>query len=155
MNCPFCNASDSKVIDSRPIEEGAAIRRRRECVGCLKRFTTYEKVEEMAMVVVKRDGGREVFDKNKIMNGLLKACEKRWIPMDTLNEMVNDIELELRNSLKQEIPSRVIGEAVMKRLKEVDSVAYVRFASVYRHFEDIDHFILELEKLNGEKKSET
>src|SRR5450830_2063003 len=84
MNCPFCNASDSKVIDSRPIEEGAAIRRRRECVGCLKRFTTYEKVEEMAMVVVKRDGGREVFDKNKIMNGLLKACEKRWIPMDTL-----------------------------------------------------------------------
>lgn len=155
MNCPFCNASDSKVIDSRPIEEGAAIRRRRECVGCLKRFTTYEKVEEMAMVVVKRDGGREVFDKNKIMNGLLKACEKRWIPMDTLNEMVNDIELELRNSLKQEIPSRVIGEAVMQRLKEVDSVAYVRFASVYRHFEDIDHFILELEKLNGEKKSET
>jgi len=154
MNCPFCHAEDSKVIDSRPIEEGTAIRRRRECVGCLKRFTTYEKVEEMAMVVVKRDGGREVFNKNKILNGLLKACEKRCIPMDVLNEMVNDIELELRNLLKQEIPSRIIGEAVMKRLKEVDSVAYVRFASVYRHFEDIDHFILELEKLNGEKKSE-
>ncbi len=154
MNCPFCNTADSKVIDSRPIEEGTAIRRRRECIRCLRRFTTYEKVEEMAMVVVKRDGGREVFDRNKILNGLLKACEKRCIPMDTLNEMVNDIELELRNSLKQEISSRVIGEAVMRRLKEVDSVAYVRFASVYRHFEDIDHFILELEKLSGEKKTE-
>lgn len=152
MKCPYCHADDSRVIDSRPIEDGEAIRRRRECVDCGKRFTTFEEVEQTAMVVVKRDGRREVFDRNKIMGGLLRACEKRPIPVETLHKLANDVELEMRNLLQPEIPTRFIGEAVMKRLREVDTVAYVRFASVYRHFEDIDHFMVELKKLSKDEK---
>ncbi len=147
MKCPFCGTWDSRVVDSRPTEEGAAIRRRRECTECQKRFTTYEKLDEIPLVVVKRDGRREVFSRAKILTGLLKSCEKRYIPVETLERLVSDVERELRNSLRQEVDSVLIGEMVMERLKDVDAVAYVRFASVYRHFEDVGKFMLELEKL--------
>lgn len=147
MKCPFCQAEDSRVIDSRPISEGRAIRRRRECIACNRRFTTFEEVEQSTMMVVKRDGRRQVFDRNKIMNGLLRASEKRPLPVEVLESLAAEVETEMRNTLKPEIPSIEIGEAVMKRLKDLDPVAYVRFASVYRDFEDIDHFMLELKKM--------
>jgi transcriptional repressor NrdR len=151
MKCPFCQADDSRVVDSRPIQDGQAIRRRRECVFCSRRFTTFEEVEQAVMMVVKRDGRRQEFDRNKIMNGLVRACEKRPIPVEVLQKIATDVELEMRNNLKAEIESKDIGEAIMRRLRELDTVAYIRFASVYRDFEDLDHFMNELKKIREEE----
>ena len=147
MKCPFCEFHDSKVIDSRAAEEGNSIRRRRECLQCAKRFTTYEMVEDLPLRVVKKDGRRMAFDRSKILNGLMKACEKRPISLEVLEETADKVEKELRNSMEREIPSRLIGEVLMKHLKNLDHVAYVRFASVYREFTDIDNFMQELEAL--------
>jgi transcriptional repressor NrdR len=147
MKCPYCSYLESRVLDSRPTEEGTAVRRRRECVQCLKRFTTYEKIEEVPLVVVKKDGRREPFNRNKILNGLLKACEKRPVPMDVLERAADEIERDLRSTLDREVDSKVIGEMVMEKLRTIDEVAYVRFASVYRQFKDINRFMEELEKL--------
>lgn len=147
MRCPFCEFHDSKVIDSRAAEEGNSIRRRRECLQCAKRFTTYEMVEDLPLRVIKKDGRRMAFDRSKILNGLMKACEKRPISITVLEETADKVEKELRNSMEREIPSRVIGEVLMKHLKNLDHVAYVRFASVYREFTDIDNFMQELEAL--------
>ena len=159
MKCPFCEFHDSKVIDSRAAEEGKSIRRRRECLQCAKRFTTYEMVEDLPLRVVKKDGRRMAFDRSKILNGLMKACEKRPISLEVLEETADKVEKELRNSMEREIPSRLIGEVLMKHLKNLDHVAYVRFASVYREFTDIDNFMQELEALKdtaaNNKKSET
>jgi transcriptional repressor NrdR len=149
MKCPFCETPDTKVIDSRPTEEGQAIRRRRECVKCGKRFTTYEKVEEMLFMVVKSDGRRESFDRNKILNGIIRACEKRPVSLDQMEAVVNDIERGLNNMMEKEISSKFIGEVVMDHLKDLDEVAYVRFASVYRQFKDVNTFVAEIEKLLG------
>ncbi len=149
MKCPYCDHPDSKVIDSRPTEDGRAIRRRRECISCGKRFTTYEKVEEVLFMVVKRDGSRESFDRNKILNGIIKACEKRPVTREQMDEVVNNIERGLNNMMEKEISSAFIGEVVMDHLKELDEVAYVRFASVYRQFKDVGTFIAEIEKLLG------
>jgi transcriptional repressor NrdR len=151
MKCPFCGYADSKVIDSRPAEDGTTIRRRRECLECQKRFTTYEIIERMPLVVIKRDGSRESFDKVKIINGVIRACEKRPVTMTQIENLANDIELELRGRLESEVKSEVIGEMVMARLKDLDEVAYVRFASVYRSFKDINTFMEELTKLLTEK----
>mgnify|MGYP001444753285 CR=1 FL=1 len=151
MNCPFCNFSETKVIDSRPTEEGQAIRRRRECLKCGKRFTTYEKIEQIPLIVVKKDGNRQPYDRNKILNGILKACEKRPVSLNEIEEIVNEIEKELYNSMEKEITSQKIGQMVMERLKQVDEVSYVRFASVYRQFKDINTFMEELNKLLNEK----
>ena len=147
MKCPFCENNDTRVIDSRPTEEGHAIRRRRECDNCGKRFTTYEKVEEVFFMVIKKDGRREAFDRNKILNGILKACEKRPVPMADIEKIVNDIERGLNNMMEKEVESKVIGEVIMEHLKELDEVAYVRFASVYRQFTDVNTFAAEIEKL--------
>ena len=147
MRCPFCSHPESKVIDSRPAEEGASIRRRRECLTCRKRFTTYETVECLPLVVVKKDGSRQSFDRNKVMAGLIRACEKRPVPYSTLEAMVGEIEQVLQNQMEREISSAQIGELVMERLKKIDDVSYVRFASVYRQFKDINTFIEELSKL--------
>jgi len=147
MKCPFCGYSESKVIDSRPADEGASIRRRRECLACRKRFTTYETMECLPIVVVKKDGSRQSFDRNKIMAGLIRACEKRPVPYSALESMVNEIEQVLQNKMEREISSSEIGELVMERLKKIDDVSYVRFASVYRQFKDINTFIAELSKL--------
>ena len=147
MKCPFCAYTESKVIDSRPAEEGATIRRRRECLACQKRFTTYEIIERLPLVVVKRDGSRQSFDKVKLINGMVRACEKRPVSLQTLEQIVDDIEQELQNFLEREITTTLIGELVMKRLKDIDEVAYVRFASVYRQFKDINTFMEELAKL--------
>lgn len=147
MKCPFCGNLDSKVVDSRPTDEGSAIRRRRECIQCGKRFTTYEKIETLPLFVIKKDGRRETFDRNKIMTGLLKACEKRPVPIKELDKLTRDIEKTMYNSLEQEITSDKIGQMVMERLKNLDEVAYVRFASVYRQFKDVNNFIDELEKI--------
>ena len=135
MRCPFCNYSESRVIDSRPAEEGTTIRRRRECLACQKRFTTYEIIERLPLVVIKRDGSRQTFDKMKVINGMLRACEKRPVPVDSLQKAADEIEQELQNSLEREITSTEVGELVMRKLKDLDEVAYVRFASVYHHFE--------------------
>lgn len=152
MKCPYCGFPDSKVIDSRPADEGTTIRRRRECLDCQKRFTTYEVMERMPLVVIKRDGSRQSFDKVKLINGMLRACEKRPVSMADIDYMANDIEQELRSSLESEVRSDKIGEMVMERLKSKDEVAYVRFASVYRSFKDINTFMEELTKLLGESK---
>ena len=152
MKCPFCGFTDSKVIDSRPAEDGTTIRRRRECLDCQKRFTTYEIIERMPLVVIKRDGSRESFDKVKIINGVIRACEKRPVTMTQIENLANEIELELRGRLESEVKSEAIGEMVMARLKDLDEVAYVRFASVYRSFKDINTFMEELTKLLGERK---
>jgi len=152
MKCPFCGFTDSKVIDSRPAEDGTTIRRRRECLECQKRFTTYEIIERMPLVVIKRDGSRESFDKVKIINGVIRACEKRPVTMTQIEGLANDIELELRGRLESEVKSEMIGEMVMARLKDLDEVAYVRFASVYRSFKDINTFMEELTKLLGDRK---
>ena len=146
MRCPMCGYTDSKVIDSRPVEESDSIRRRRECLQCQKRFTTYEIIEAFQPVIVKKDGTKEYFDKNKILGGLMKACQKR--PVDA-EAIAAEIEVEIMNSLRREIPSREIGELAMEKLKKRDAVAYVRFASVYRQFQDIDSFMAELNKLLG------
>ena len=152
MKCPFCGFTDSKVIDSRPAEDGTTIRSRRECLDCQKRFTTYEIIERMPLVVIKRDGSRESFDKVKIINGVIRACEKRPVTMTQIETLAEEIELELRGRLESEVKSEVIGEMVMARLKDLDEVAYVRFASVYRSFKDINTFMEELTKLLGDKK---
>lgn len=152
MRCPFCSWKESKVVDSRPAEEGTTIRRRRECLSCNKRFTTYEIMERLPIVVIKRDGSRQTFDKMKIMNGMLRACEKRPVPLGELERIVDDIEQELHNSLERETSTTKIGEMVMQRIKDVDEVAYVRFASVYRQFKDVNTFLDELTKLMGDRK---
>ena len=151
MKCPYCAHPDSKVVDSRPSDEGASIRRRRECLECHKRFTTYETMESLPLVVIKKDGSRQTFDKSKLLNGMIRACEKRPVPFHVLEEISNEIEQTLQNAMDREIPSAKIGELVMDRLKSVDEVAYVRFASVYRQFKDISTFMAELNKLLQEK----
>ena len=153
MRCPYCDFPDSRVIDSRAAEEGNSIRRRRECLQCARRFTTYEMVEDLPLRVVKKDGRRMAFDRNKILIGLIKACEKRPISLKMLEETTDKVEKELRNSMEREIPSSVIGEVLMKYLKELDHVAYVRFASVYREFTDIDNFMQELKALKDAKEA--
>ena len=147
MKCPFCAYLESKVIDSRPAEEGATIRRRRECLACQKRFTTYEIIERLPIVVIKRDGSRQSFDKVKLINGMVRACEKRPVALGQLEEIADEIEQELQSHLEREISTVEIGEMVMSRLKDIDEVAYVRFASVYRSFKDINTFMEELTKL--------
>ena len=151
MKCPFCGYSESKVIDSRPADEGASIRRRRECLSCSKRFTTYETVESLPMVVVKKDGSRQSFERQKVLGGMIRACEKRPVPLAELEKIASEIEQDIQNSMEREISTEVIGERVMERLRDVDQVAYVRFASVYRQFKDIDTFMAELNKLLSEK----
>ncbi|MGD8401828.1 MAG: transcriptional regulator NrdR [Bacillota bacterium] len=151
MRCPFCNRFESKVIDSRASEDGNVIRRRRECLHCQKRFTTYEHIEEAPLIVIKKDQRREVFDRQKILNGLLRACEKRPVSLSTVEQLVDSVEKELRNRMDQEIPSEMIGELVMAGLKKIDEVAYVRFASVYRRFEDVATFMQELQTLLQKK----
>lgn len=151
MRCPYCGYSESKVIDSRPAEEGATIRRRRECLGCQKRFTTYEIMERLPLVVVKRDGSRQTFDKMKLLNGMIRACEKRHVRMSELETIADEIEQELQNALEREISTTEIGELVMDKIKKVDEVAYVRFASVYRQFKDINTFMDELTRLLEDK----
>lgn len=151
MKCPYCDAQDSKVLDSRPTEEGAAIRRRRECMACKRRFTTYEKIEGVPIMVIKKDKGREPFDRDKLMHGIVKACEKRPVSIEIMENMVSTIENIIQNSLDREITSARIGDLVMEQLKGIDEVAYVRFASVYREFKDINTFMQELRKLLTEK----
>jgi transcriptional repressor NrdR len=152
MRCPFCENLDTRVIDSRPTEEGHAIRRRRECDNCSRRFTTYEKVEEMTFMVIKKDGSREAFDRNKVLNGIIKACEKRPVPIASIEKIVDEIERGLNNMMEKEVESKLIGEVIMEHLKELDEVAYVRFASVYRQFKDVNTFVAEIEKLLGKDK---
>lgn len=147
MKCPFCGFEESKVIDSRPTDEGQRIRRRRECLKCGKRFTTYEIIESLPIIVIKKDKSRETFNRDKLMTGLLRACEKRPVSIDTLDNMIDEIETVLQNSLDREVSSEKIGELVMEKLKKIDEVAYVRFASVYRQFKDINTFMHELNKL--------
>lgn len=152
MRCPFCDSADTKVIDSRPTEEGHAIRRRRGCDQCNRRFTTYEKVEETILMVIKKDGRREAFDRAKILNGIIKACEKRPVSIAQMEKIVAEIEKNISNSMEKEVESYDIGEQIMKYLKDVDEVAYVRFASVYRQFTDVNTFVQEIEKLLGPNK---
>ena len=151
MKCPYCGDQESKVVDSRHSEDGQSIRRRRECLSCQKRFTTYETGESLPMVVIKRDNSRQSFDRNKILNGMLRACEKRPVAMADLELAVDEIEQSLQNSLDREVSTSQIGELVMERLKPLDEVAYVRFASVYRQFKDINSFMRELNKILEEK----
>ena len=150
MKCPYCGYQESKVVDSRPADEGS-IRRRRECLRCERRFTTYETVESLPMVVIKKDGSRQSFDKRKVLNGMIRACEKRPVPVADMERMATEIEQELQNNLEREISTELVGEMVMDKLKKADEVAYVRFASVYRQFKDINTFMSELNKLLSEK----
>ena len=152
MKCPYCENEDSKVIDSRHTEDGKAIRRRRECEECGRRFTTYEKVEEMILMVIKKDGSRQAFDRNKLLNGIIRACEKRPVSITDMEKIVDDIERGLNNMMEKEIDSNFIGELVMERLKDLDEVAYIRFASVYRQFTDVNTFVQEVERLLTTKK---
>lgn len=152
MKCPYCGFEESKVIDSRPVEEGGAIRRRRECMKCEKRFTTYEKIERVPIMVIKKDKTREAFSAEKLLGGLLKACEKRPVPTDKLEKVVYEIENIIANTMEREITTTQIGELVMDKLKTLDQVAYVRFASVYREFKDINTFMEELNMLLRDKK---
>lgn len=154
MHCPFCDNIDTKVVDSRPTEEGRSIRRRRECEKCGKRFTTYEKVEATLITVVKKDGKRETFDSNKIINGMARACDKRPVSRETIETIANDIERGLNNMMEKEVSSEFIGELIMEQLKKIDVVAYVRFASVYRQFTDANTFLAEIEKLIGKKQDD-
>ena len=154
MRCPYCENEDSKVIDSRHTEDGRAIRRRRECEQCGRRFTTYEKVEEMILMVIKKDGSRQAFDRNKLLNGIIRACEKRPVSIADMEKIVDDIERGLNNMMEKEVDSTFIGELVMERLKDLDEVAYVRFASVYRQFTDVNTFVQEVERLLTTKKDE-
>ncbi len=147
MKCPFCNFAESRVVDSRPTDEGGSIRRRRECQQCLKRFTTYETIESLPLVVIKKDGSRQTFDRNKLLAGLLRACEKRPVSLSQMENVATEIEQGLYNQLAREVTSQQIGELVMERLKKLDEVAYVRFASVYRQFADIKTFMAEVNKL--------
>ena len=152
MRCPFCKHADTKVTDSRATDDGRAIRRRRECQHCGRRFTTYEMVEEAPLIVIKRDGSRELFDRSKILNGLLRACNKRMVTRQQLDDIVNRVERNIRNALMQEVTSEKIGEMVLDELKSIDEVAYIRFASVYRKFADLDSFMAELQHLMGNKQ---
>ena len=147
MKCPFCDNPDTKVVDSRPTDEGQAIRRRRECEQCTRRFTTYEKIEEIPLIVVKKDGSRQTFDRNKLMRGIITACQKRPVPMDRVEKIVSEVEKGLQNLMLKEMDSQIIGDFVMEHLRELDDVAYVRFASVYRQFTDAESFRQEVEKL--------
>ena len=151
MKCPYCAYPESKVVDSRPADEGASIRRRRECLSCHKRFTTYETMESLPLMVIKKDGSRQSFDRGKVLGGLIRACEKRPVSYQTLENLVIEIEQVLQNQMDREVSSAQIGELVMERLKKVDEVAYVRFASVYRQFKDINTFMTELNKLLEDK----
>ena len=152
MRCPYCKHEDSRVIDSRATDDGMTIRRRRECSACGKRFTTYEVVEKVPLMVIKNDGRREPFNSEKLLNGLIRSCEKRDIPMEKIVNLSHEIERDVRNTMEREIPSKKIGEFVMDRLKDFDEVAYIRFASVYRKFADISSFITELDELRASKK---
>ena len=152
MKCPYCGYSESKVIDSRPADENSSIRRRRECLSCGKRFTTYETVESLPMVVVKKDGSRQSFDRRKVLGGMIRACEKRPVPLAELEKIAEEIEQDLQNAMEREVSTEAIGEKVMERLRNVDQVAYVRFASVYRQFKDIDTFMTELNKLLADNR---
>ena len=147
MKCPYCNYDDTKVVDSRPVEDGLATRRRRECGKCHKRFTTFEKIENSLLVVVKKDGTRESFDKNKIINGIMKACQKTSVTYDDVQKIADNIERGLSNTMEKEIKSTIIGRLIMDELKKIDQVAYVRFASVYQEFKSVDTFIDEINKL--------
>ena len=151
VKCPYCAHLESKVVDSRPADEGSSIRRRRECLACHKRFTTYETMESLPLVVIKKDGSRQSFDKSKLLGSMLKACEKRSVSMATLEKLADEIEQTLQNEMEREVSSAEIGELVMEKLKDVDEVSYVRFASVYRQFKDISTFMAELNKLLQEK----
>ena len=152
MKCRYCHGTESKVVDSRPTDDGTSIRRRRECISCGKRFTTYEKIEEIPIMVIKRDGRREAFDSDKILRGVRKACEKRPVSANEMDKLVDDVVREVNNTLEQEIQSTAVGELVMARLKELDEVAYVRFASVYRQFKDINTFMDELKLMLGDNE---
>ena len=152
MRCPFCKKPDSRVVDSRAADDGNTIRRRRECSGCGRRFTTYEILERAPLMVIKNDGRREPFDRDKLLNGLIRSCDKRDISMERIITLGNDIERELRNTMEREVTARSIGELVMEKLKDFDEVAYIRFASVYRKFQDISSFQNELELLKGREK---
>ena len=147
MKCPYCGHPESKVIDSRPADENASIRRRRECLSCAKRFTTYEKVETIPLIVIKKDNTREQYDRSKIEGGVLRACHKRPISVNQINQLVDEVETEIFNREEKEIPSSLIGELVMDKLKDLEAVAYVRFASVYREFKDVNTFMSELKKM--------
>jgi len=151
MKCPYCGFKESKVVDSRPADEGSSIRRRRECLQCENRFTTYETVESLPMVVIKKDGSRQSFDREKVTASMIRACEKRRVSLEMIEKLSEEIEQTLQNSLEREVSSDYIGELVMAKLRPVDEVAYIRFASVHRHFRDIDDFLHELNKLAGEK----
>ncbi|HZJ77021.1 MAG TPA: transcriptional regulator NrdR [Oscillospiraceae bacterium] len=151
MKCPFCSHNESKVVDSRPTDEGQAIRRRRECMTCTKRFTTYEKIDEIPLIVVKKNGNRESYNKSKILNGVIKACEKRPVSLQDIEELVDGIEKQLYNTMEREITTEFIGNLVIEKIKELDEIAYVRFASVYREFKDINTFMDEVKKILGEK----
>ena len=151
MKCPYCGYLESKVVDSRPADEGASIRRRRECLSCHKRFTTYETVESLPLMVIKKDGSRQSFDRNKVMSGVIRACEKRPVPYQSMEALAAEIEQVLQNQMDREVSTARIGELVMERLKALDEVAYVRFASVYRQFKDINTFMTELNKLLEDK----
>ncbi|MDR1692052.1 MAG: transcriptional regulator NrdR [Oscillospiraceae bacterium] len=152
MRCPFCGDIDSKVVDSRPTEEGSSIRRRRECLKCAKRFTTYETIESLPLLVIKKDGTRQTFNRSKLLNSLVRACDKRSVTLGQLEELVTDIEQQLLNSLDREVPSSRLGDLVMERLREIDEVSYVRFASVYRQFTDVSTFLDEVNKLLHARK---
>lgn len=152
MKCPFCANLEDKVVDSRVSGEGSAIRRRRECLSCKKRFTTYEYVEEIPLMVVKKDGRRETFDRKKILNGLLKACEKRPVSIEKIEAIVDDIQRVIQSQYEKEVPSSAVGELLMRQLYQLDEIAYVRFASVYRQFKDVTHFMKELKNLLEQKK---
>ncbi|NLN92065.1 MAG: transcriptional repressor NrdR [Candidatus Hydrogenedens sp.] len=147
MRCPFCGFDDSKVVDSRVSKEGDSTRRRRECISCAKRFTTYERIEEVAQMVIKKDGRRENFDRWKLKSGIMKAIEKRPISLEQVDALINDVERELYNGSEHEVHTRIIGEVIMTKLRQLDEVAYVRFASVYRQFRDVNEFMLELQDM--------
>jgi transcriptional repressor NrdR len=151
MKCPYCGHIEDRVIDSRPTDENTSIRRRRECTNCIRRYTTYEKVESLPLMVIKKDNSRQPFNREKLLNGLMRACEKRPVSIEVLEKIVDEVESQLQNSLQREVTSRDIGELVMTRLKDTDEVAYVRFASVYRQFKDINTFMDELAKLLNER----
>ena len=151
MKCPYCLYPESKVIDSRPADDGQRIRRRRECIKCSKRFTTYEAIEGQPVIIIKRDKSRQVFDRTKLLSGMLRACEKRPVSLETLENAIDEIESQLQNSLEKEVPSVTIGEMALEKLKTIDEIAYVRFASVYRDFKDIESFMAELKLLINEK----
>ena len=152
MKCPFCNHAESKVIDSRPADDGMKIRRRRECIACSKRFTTYEAVESLPLIVIKKDGTHEIFDKSKLLAGIIKSCYKCPVTTRQMEQVATEIESELQNSLSKEVSSKHIGVLVMNKLKNLNDVAYVRFASIYREFKDLETFMEELEKLKNEKE---